>query len=245
MVETEINGRWKLYLPYYRAEREEWKAWEVERFLSFERNVGPGDIVYDVGTEEGDCTAILSLMIGPGDGGICMFEPNCAVWPNVKAIWEHNQLSQPLYAFHGFASNTTTFDLRALQHRFVWPECVNEPMIRAHGQAELHDVTANDHNHFQIELDDFAAMVVPPSVINIDVEGSELHVLRGCEMTLYDTKPLVYVSVHPGMMNEYGHTEQLLHNYMCNELGYRCKVLGEDHEKHCAFWHPLGRELRL
>lgn len=244
MRQTLINEKWTLYLPDYRAERPEWTAWEVERLNSMSKNIGPGDVVYDIGTEEGDLTGLVASWIGPGDGGVCMFEPNCAVWPNVKAIWEHNQLSTPIYAFHGFASATTTCDLRSVMSKFTWPECVNEPMIRAHGQAELHDVDSNEHNHLQIQIDDFAAIKIPPSVINIDVEGSELFVLRGAEMTLYDIKPLVYVSVHPGEMNEYGHTEKMLHDYMCNEMGYRSKVLGTDHETHVAFYHPYGRELR-
>lgn len=247
MQEVVVNGKWPIFMPSYRAERPEWTTtgWEVERLDSLYMNVGPGDCVYDVGTEEGELTALIASWIGPGDGGVCMFEPNCAVWPNVKAVWEHNQLTQPIYAFHGFASAITTCDLRQFQRGFTWPECVNEPMIRAHGQAELHDVEANEHNHVQIELDDFAAIMIPPSVVNIDVEGSELHVLRGCEMILYDMKPLVYVSIHPGMMNEYGHTEQQLHDYMCNEMKYRAKVLGEDHERHVLFYHPEGREPRF
>lgn len=62
-AEVAINGQWPLLLPDYRADRIEWTSeagWERERWDSIAANVGPGDVVYDVGTEEGDLTALLS-----------------------------------------------------------------------------------------------------------------------------------------------------------------------------------------
>lgn len=241
MQQVTVNDRWTIYMPSYRAERPEWTTtgWEVERLDSMCKNIGPGDIVYDVGTEEGEITGLIQSWIGNGDGGVCMFEPNCAVWPNAKAIWEANRFPDPIYAFHGYAGSATTIDLRSVMMKFQWPECVNEPMIRAHGFKELHEAGSDI-----IRLDDFAAIIASPSVITIDVEGGELHVLKGAEMMLYDDKPLIYISVHPDEMVKYGHSEAALHAYLY-ELGYRVKHLADDHERHYAAWHPHGRELRL
>lgn len=64
MREVQINGRWPLMLPEHRAAREEWTTgWEPERLDSMYANLRPGDVVYDIGTEEGDLSALFARWV--------------------------------------------------------------------------------------------------------------------------------------------------------------------------------------
>ncbi len=71
--------------------------------------------------------------------------------------------------------------------------------------------------------------------INIDVEGAELLVLQSAERLLKETRPLVWISIHPEFMKaRYGHDDVAVHEFMA-ELGYRGTFLGTDHEDHWFF----------
>lgn len=252
LQETSINGRWTLNLPEHRAARPQWGAWtdpatgqdkfgwEVERLDSMSKNIGPGDFVFDVGTEEGDISALIQTWIGHGDGGICLFEPNERVWSNIRAIWDGNHLPKPLGFWYGFASDMNN----ALDQVDVlnWPDSSLGPLISDHGfcnLAERPDIPA-------IRIDDFTQLVgYTPDVITMDVEGAEFNVILGAVETLSLAKPLVYVSVHPQFMWDMYHYEAaLLHEFM-GGLGYRVKHLATDHEEHWVWFHPLGREFKF
>jgi len=72
-------------------------------------------------------------------------------------------------------------------------------------------------------------------VITIDVEGSELEVLRGAEQTLRALRPIVFVSVHPEFMRErWGQTPDDLLVQM-EMWDYIPTYLGYDHEQHWIF----------
>ena len=63
MVPTLMNGRWELRLPSHRAYRREWTTppyWEPERLDAMHALIEPGDVVYDVGCEEGDMAGLFA-----------------------------------------------------------------------------------------------------------------------------------------------------------------------------------------
>lgn len=252
MVETTINGKWRLLLPEHRAARPQWGnwndpatgeamfGWEVERLDSMCKNINPGDVVYDIGTEEGDLSALIASWTysKSGGGGICLFEPNDRVWPNIKLIWEANQVPDPLASVRGFAGHENNH-LKDIPLDEPWPACAFGEVISDHGFCNL----AERPDIPSVKLDTFAQVIDVPNVITMDVEGAEFLVLLGAHNLLRDVKPLVYVSIHPQFMQDmYGHTDQDIHEYM-TLLGYRPKKLAEDHEEHWVFWNPFGREL--
>ncbi len=239
MVDTEINGRWTLKLPDFRAERVEWSdpGWERERLDSMHANIHADDVVYDVGTEEGDLSALYALW----GAQLVLIEPNEAVWPCTKAIWEANDLAAPLAWFRGFAADSTTAkgfvshpEDATVGHyeygHFGWPPCADGPLVRAHGFSSLYDASTAT-----ITLDTLAKSVGwPPDAITIDVEGSELRVLRGAERLLLEHQPLVWVSTHPVEMDRYDDDEADLLIFM-SDCGYRFTHLATDHEEHWMF----------
>lgn len=239
MVPTTINHKWEIILPAHRAARGEvWDYWEAERMASMRDHIGPGDVVYDIGAEEGDMPGLWATW----GAKVALFEPNPRVWPNMRVIWEANELPAPIGCFVGFAGATDTFNQesskRLADTGWVdgWPPCAYGPVIGDHGFANLcerPDIPV-------ITLNTAATMIEPPTVITIDVEGSELEVLAGAAAyVLSELRPKLWVSVHPPFMADmYGQTPDDLHGLLVGH-GYRGEMVADDHEQH---WMYLPEE---
>lgn len=240
MKAVAINGRWSLKLPDHRADRHQWPWWEATRLACMHHYLGDGGhVVYDIGSEEGDFPALWSSW----GNDVALFEPNDRVWPNLKAIWDANDLSAPALCFSGFAANHT-IEGQILTNG--WPASADGPVIGDHGFCNL----SERPDIPRVRLDDIGRLaakqpggaVPPPTAITIDVEGAELEVLLGAHETLMRHRPLVWVSVHPEFMDRmYRRTADDLHRYM-EDRGYERTYLATDHEEHWFYW-PREREL--
>lgn len=238
-VPTLINERWTLNLPEHRAVRPEWPTWEKERLASMHENLKPGAVVYDIGAEEGDLPGLWASW----GCQVALFEPNPKVWPNIRAVWEANRLPKPLGCFVGFAGQRTyepdprnRLEGSGWIHG-GWPACAYGPLIGDHGflnLSERPDVPV-------ITIDEASKHIKAPDAITIDVEGAELHVLRGARDILSDFRPLVWVSVHAEFIKEmYGQTRQDVFEFM-KRMRYHGATLAVDHEEH-VFFYPREME---
>ncbi len=68
-------------------------------------------------------------------------------------------------------------------------------------------------------------------LIKIDVEGAELFVLQGAEKLLVEKGPNLLVSVHPDTLPNYGHSRNLVEEFL-TERHYMIELIGIDHEEH-------------
>ena len=244
MVPCRLNGKWDLTLPDHRPPQ--WvDGWEVERLDAMHTVIRPGDTVIDVGAEEGDMSALCAQWAGPS-GGMILVEPSPRVWPNIRAIWNHNDNLAPVWKwFVGFAARSSEMhppEDDVTEHwngvrGAPWPNCAYGPLIDDHGFRQLYlqaDATPT------IRLDDL--ITEPVDVITMDVEGSELEVLVGARRILAEQKPVVFVSIHPQfMVDQFDSHPLALYDYMWHELGYKSEHLATDHEVHVVFWHPEAR----
>ncbi len=267
MISVKLNGKWDLTLPEHRANRPEWvphtnrvgdwvEGWEPERLDAMHAVIQPGDVIVDVGAEEGDMSALCAMWAGP-TGGMILVEPNPRVWPNIRAIWNANDGLAPVADwFVGFAAAVTDLnppmnDIGALaEWTDGWPQCAYGELIGDHGfrhLAQQADATP------RIRLDDMwkdtegaiynaYAWDGNVDVITMDVEGSELEVIKGSLQLLAKHHPVVFVSIHPEFMRDlYGQHPYELHAYM-QAAGYKSRLLATDHEQHWVYWHPDGRQ---
>lgn len=235
MIPTVINGAWTLLLPEHRALRPEWATgWEPERLASMHAELAPGDLIVDVGAEEGDFPALWSSW----GCEVVLVEPNPRVWPNIRAIWDANQLRPPLAWFVGFAGKTTQpatveqdFDSSDIDG---WPACAYGPVIGDHSFRHLsqeQDTTPT------ITLDELCSGL-PVDAITIDVEGSEMHVLAGARRILEQKRPLVWVSIHSDrvwMDEQYLGVDINTVNEFMASCGYVGHYLAFDHEEHVLY----------
>lgn len=221
---TTINQKWDIWLPDHRADRPQWQTgWERKRLDSMFDTTRKGDVVYYVGAEEGDFAALLSMW----GAKLVLFEPNEKVWPNIKAIWEANNLKKPLANYVAFAS-----DVIEPREQFIptgaWPTCASGDIIGDHGFRELRDPDTIP----QITLD---ALPLIPQIISIDVEGSEGRVLRGAEQTLRKYHPRIYLSLHPEFLRTYDEWGAELRKWII-DLGYEETLLDYPfHEVHLLY----------
>lgn len=229
MTSVLVNGQWEIEMPDFRAERPDWtspEGWERARLDAMHEAISPGDVLFDIGTEEGEMSGLFSLW----GAEMVLFEPNENVWPCIRAVWEANGLQYPLRMFVGFASDVTSAHLPSLEVQ-PWPTCTKREMIRAHD----HKLLSQDEGP-QIRLDDFSAETeIVPDILTIDVEGAEGKVLRGAEALLKDVHPLVFCSLHPEeLRDQYGEEAFDVIEWM-QSLGYDYQHLATDHEMHALF----------
>ena len=243
MVPTLINGTWEVLLPAHRAARTEWRWWERARLASMYRNLRRGDVLIDVGAEEGDMSSLFARWIDPG--GVVLIEPNPKVWPNIRAIWEANALPKPRAWFVGFAGHETNLspphsDVDS-HDRHGWPACAYGDVIGDHGFRGYRDERGRTPT---VRLDDLAATSdITPDAITMDVEGAEWAVLEGAEHLLREVRPMVWISIHPSFLRDtYGLNRCDVLRFM-EERGYEGYPIATDHEEHWAFSHPDGRRI--
>jgi FkbM family methyltransferase len=254
MVETLINGKWTLLLPRYRHERAEWPHWEFDRLAALHETITgltakvwksvvragmddailvdpPKPLVYDIGAEEGDFTALWCQW----GADVIAVEPNPKVWPNIKLILEGNGYEQNMIAHYVglVGARPNEWENQGIRGPLEWPECAYGEPIGNHGFVSLVEsgesvpVTTIDNIRERSGR--------KCDVITMDIEGSELRALEGATETLKFDKPVVFVSVHNAFMqHDYGCRREDLLRFMRN-LDYRCEWLQRDHEEHWKF----------
>ena len=262
MIETWINDRWPLLLPEHRAVRPEWPWWEAARLASMYHELvmtdetrswnddannqfyvsptGPREVIYDIGAEEGDLPALWSSW----GCDVVLFEPNDRVWPNIKAIWEANDLRPPLASISGFAGPENRFlteghAVGIAAEEQEWPISAYGEIIGDHGFCNL----SERPDIMSVMIDTVAELTKPPTAITIDVEGAEHEVLMGAQRVLAEHKPKVWVSIHREFAQRmYDHPDVLeaIQDLMSSH-GYpddgRGEHLATDHEEHWV-WLP-------
>lgn len=237
MVRATLNGEFEIVLPKHRADRPDWfteAGWEKQRLSALHGAIAdqPDPVVYYVGAEEGEFPALCQMW----GARVALFEPNPRVWPNIRAIWQANDLQPPLLSFVGFASNVTDLwpphpEVPDIFVEDGWPSCAHGPVIGDHGFKELYQQA----DAFpQIRIDDLTD-IPAPTIITFDCEGSEWQVMRGAEQTVRKHKPLIFASIHPEyMFHQWGEYSRDFRNWII-DLGYDETLLAYDHELHAVY----------
>lgn len=164
--------------------------------------------VIDVGSEEGDFTALYASW-----GCVVPFIDPSTLWvAQTYDIFLENELD-PTPAFIGLADNRTDYEpFPVAEKRFA----------------------TIDENIPRITLDTFVDWNdLRPDAITMDVEGSELRVLEGAEMLL--TENIVWwISIH-GEVDPHAATPSYIHEFM-RARGFKDQWLGYQHEWFYRFW---------
>ena len=209
-------------------------GWEYQRIKSMMGNIKEGDVVFDIGAEQGD----MSALMGKKSGKIVLFEASPMMWPHIRQNFEANDL-KPLDCYAGFVSNVTDENPKYLNYdpkmgTRDYPGCAYDKLVNTRGFRHLHEETEATN---QITLDDYCERSgIYPDVVTIDVEGSECHVLEGMSKVMDKTMPIVYLSVHHDFLGvQHGRYYNEIGLFF-NERGYKAEYLGFDHEMHMCYY---------
>jgi len=235
MKSREINEKpeWTFWLPDSIADWDAPSHWERERLASMQQHLRSDMVVYDVGTEHGWLSAVYGSFCGHGN--MVLIEPSPEMWVNIRKTWAANNFDNPIASIQAFMGEVVDVIDRPLRQ---WPVCSDDfedaSEVAAMAYRYIGDEAIQTHSIDQLVEHGLR----PPDAITIDVEGFELAVLHGAENALLARRPLVWVSVHPDLMEKNCGTDpQELYDFMTG-CGYGREYLGTDHEQH-HFFAPL------
>jgi FkbM family methyltransferase len=146
----------------------------------------PGTVLYDVGAHIGLFSLIAARDLGV-QGSVFVFEPDPS---NLRRIEEHasrNRLALgiiPKAAW--FTDGRMKFQRACFQSSLNRGAIADDNLAIGESSIEVETVT----------LDSFGRTHALPSIIKIDVEGSEAAVLRGSEEIFRSAKPVVICEIH-------------------------------------------------
>lgn len=230
----------------HRARAHDFTTWEADFIRALMRFVEPGVVVYDVGAEEGE----FSALVASKGASVHLFEPAPGVWPNIRAVFEANGL-HPDGVWHGFVGSRPAGDPdRVHEIGTPWPLAADGPLQTESAFACINErpdlpcVTLDDYRGAHLaQHPDLTGL--QPDIIMCDVEGAEVLVLQGAQATLSRIRPLVFLSLHPpSFIARFGDPRDPEHAQLQQDHVFRCiaahgygmRFLGHDHESHWLFY---------
>jgi len=161
-------------------------SYEYDKRQLFERMVAPGSVVYDIGAHAGFYTLLSSVLVGPR-GRVVAFEP---LKQNLAYLNEHLRLNR--------IQNVTVIDAAVSDApgtaSFKAGPQTYTGRLETGGDAMVRTVS--------LDLLTRAGDVPPPDLLKIDVEGSELRVLKGAQSILKTARPIIFLETHGTQMHE-------------------------------------------
>ena len=161
-------------------------SFEYEKRTLFERYVGLGDVVFDIGAHVGFYTLLASELVGPA-GRVVAFEP---VARNLSYLREHVRMNG--------AGNVEVVEAAV-------SDSEGEAMFLEAGQDQDQSIggldSAGGLRVRTVTLDDAVSDGLPaPTCLKMDVEGAEALVLRGGSRVLKEARPVIFLATHgPGV----------------------------------------------
>lgn len=232
-TDEEADWLYELWMNEPLASWDVFAIWEVERVLSMREHLKKGDVMFDIGTEQGWCDLVYAHIVGPEN--MVLVEPTPDFWPNIRALWEKNFSEVlPLRCFPGFFSNVST--AKGVLKGRQWPSQSDGDLIDRNSYKNLSD-ESHAKEVEQISIDDFVEISgVTPAALTIDVEGAELLVLSGARKTLKNNSLKVWVSEHDDLAESGYRVKPGEVATFMGALGYIREELALDHERH-VYYH--------
>lgn len=216
-----------IHILKFREMKHDFKnGWETDYLKNLHESLRPGMIVFDIGAEQGEFSAMVAKVVGGGN--VHLFEPSDRYWPNIKRLFDYNNFNIG-GCFNGFVSNYSTYQ----KDYFGWPECSNGNIFT--GTYQLLQ-SSSPIDIPTISIDEYCKIKnITPDVLMIDCEGAEVNIIDGARNILINNSPIVFVSVHSDQeILNHGRQRKELFD-MFNEFGYKYELINKDHEEHWKF----------
>lgn len=229
LPDDQAEWKFEMILPEPLASWDVFPYWEKERVYSMQKHLKQGEVLFDIGTEQGWCNLVYAQFVGPEN--MVLIEPTYEFWANIKKTWDKNYDVSPLACYWGLFDNKTREDFN--KGFDIWEKADAEQIIDRNKYQYIHE-SENKTTH--IELDKYVAETgIVPDALTMDVEGAELLILQGAKETLKKYKPKLWISIHPDLgLRDYGIKKEQTLQFM-EDLGYKGEHLATDHEEHWYF----------
>ncbi|NMF60428.1 FkbM family methyltransferase [Pseudanabaena yagii] len=220
---VKVAGIYPLQVEWERSSVD-FTTWEAEFIKEFGKTLQTKRVVFDVGASIGEWSALASTLVGSEN--VHVFEPDLPSFKNIEIVFKLNNLSAPAGIFSGFLANQDSFE------EDIWQQVSSHQFPpKVNGQAGFQSIKYPQDLPIA-KLDTYCLKTkVIPEVIKIDVEGAEGEVLRGGEYVLQNYHPIIFLSLHPWALQDFGDTKSDLLNWI-EQKGYVCRLLAIDHEEH-------------
>jgi FkbM family methyltransferase len=177
-------------------------TYEPQQTALFERQIGPGDVVFDVGANAGYYTLLAARRVGPR-GKVIACEPDPRIAAFLRLHVEANCLRNVTVV-------ESALGVESGAARFCRGTGTGTGRISDAGDLTVRVQTLDGLSHEHGLL---------PTHIKIDVEGAELDVLSGGRRTLRRARPTIFLSTHGTQVH--GDCCRLLqeHGYFLSAIG--------------------------
>ncbi len=225
IISIQFGNKIQTKLFKFRCDIEDYEnEWEKEYIAELISTLKNGMVVYDVGAENGELSVLAANIVGGSN--VHIFEPNYEYLPNIKAIWEANELQEPSNCFNGYVSDKSSHNIHF----------TNFKNIKGNIFIGCEHYNPSARPMQTIRLDDYAQSFTPPDVVMMDIEGAELSAVIGAIETIKEYSPIFFISIHKPffiMDRSNGTKEELIKIFTDN--GYDTIHLSTDHEEHWKF----------
>ena len=154
---------------------------------AFRRLIAPGATVYDIGANVGFFTMLAARLTGPG-GRVVAFEPVPGGAEGIRANAELN----------GFGNVTVLERAAGASARRERLFVVSDQSWSHLESRGRHPLATEELEVEVVAIDDLVAAgeLPPPDLVKLDVEGSEMDVLRGMRRTIAEHRPFIVCELH-------------------------------------------------
>lgn len=157
-----------------------------------------GDVVFDVGANQGDFTRLFSELVG-AQGTVCAFEPGPQTFRMLTAAVAGRANVQLHNVAVGDVAGTARLHQPGADHGQASLRPQSAGTWGQGGTVEAFDCVVST-------IDDCARELRRLDFIKCDVEGAELLVLRGAQATLDRLSPILFLEVHDAWTRTFDYT---------------------------------------
>lgn len=152
------------------------EPWEPHVLEQCEKHLAPGDTVLDIGAHIGSLTVPIARLIGP-EGKVYAFEPPKKIYRELVHNLELNELTNAVPLRFALSSQNGITEMQLLHPHD------GRVRVGRKGGDQVEGRTIDSFSFSNVAL------------IKIDVKGHEAEVLRGAEVTINASHPVILIEI--------------------------------------------------
>ncbi|HEU5373742.1 MAG TPA: FkbM family methyltransferase [Gaiellaceae bacterium] len=174
-------------------------TYQPEVLTALRASARRGGVVYDIGGHHGLMAVASARAVGEG-GKVITFEPNPHARRHLQRHVDLNRLTNVHVESVAISDHSTESEFFVQTGSVTWNSTLVGAFARTPAFTEVVRVPVTSVDRYVAGSD------CVPDVIKIDVEGSELAILRGSMSVLRDHRPVVIMELNPVSARAAGHT---------------------------------------